>query len=431
MVNRDRYTQFFILVLLLTLISNAEAASSSMNNAGFLDSILQRFADASKMWQSILVKIGTSLFISLSTISLVWTFGMMAISNDNFKSIFGEMVRFIMTFGLFYWFLLNAGEFSSLIIQSCRTIAARLLNSDGAMTPSALVDVGFDIFNKALSQSSMWSPLISWYGLVIATFILIILAWISAELLVLLIAGWILGYGGIFLLGFGGVKWTQDIAINYFRQVLSLGLHAFSIVLIAGIGWTFIDQYYAAMNEGIRIFELTVMLIAVLSLGIIIKKVPPMMSAIVGGAGGGGGGLSFSPMSAAAMGMAAGGTLGAAATSVMANAAGGASALKEAFKGAQNNMASAPSSSGLSGLLSTANQFAKDMGNQLSQGIKQTAMDKLDTLKASAQERIAETLGGQVASNIQTMNQAISNYGENRVSGDSDSSTSINQKVGG
>ncbi len=31
-------------------------------------------------------------------------------------------------------------------------------------------------------------------------------------------------YAGVILLGFGGSKWTSDIAINYLRTVLSIGI---------------------------------------------------------------------------------------------------------------------------------------------------------------------------------------------------------------
>ena len=54
-------------------------------------------------------------------------------------------------------------------------------------------------------------------GIIMAAVILIILALISINMVILLVSGWILAYAGIFFLGFGGSRWTSEIAINYYR----------------------------------------------------------------------------------------------------------------------------------------------------------------------------------------------------------------------
>ncbi|WP_177168777.1 hypothetical protein [Nitrosovibrio sp. Nv6] len=45
------------------------------------------------------------------------------------------------------------------------------------------------------------------------------LAPISVDMLLLLIAGWILAYARIFFLDFG-VRWTSDMASNYYKTVV-------------------------------------------------------------------------------------------------------------------------------------------------------------------------------------------------------------------
>jgi type IV secretory pathway TrbL component len=47
---------------------------------------------------------------------------------------------------------------------------------------------------------------------------------------------------------FGGSKWTSDIAINYLRTVLSIGIQLFTMTLIIGIGQSFIDQYFSLLK---------------------------------------------------------------------------------------------------------------------------------------------------------------------------------------
>nr|WCS70313.1 Conjugative transfer protein TrbL [Salmonella enterica subsp. enterica serovar Rissen] len=144
-------------------------------------------------------------------------------------------------------------------------------------------------------------------------------------MLLLLITGWILSYGGIFLLGFGGARWTSDIAITFFKTVLGIALQLFTMVLIVGIGKSFIDQYYQAMGaDAVQMKSMFVMLVASIVLLVLVNKVPPMVGSIVGGAsmqgiGGFGAGAIIGAAAAAGAAIA---TAGAAAAAGAANAAG-------------------------------------------------------------------------------------------------------------
>ena len=82
-------------------------------------------------------------------------------------------------------------------------------------------------------------------GIIMAAIILIILALVSINMVLLLVSGWILAYAGIFFLGFGGSRWTSDIAINYYKTVLGVAVSLFAMVLLVGIGKTFLDDYYS------------------------------------------------------------------------------------------------------------------------------------------------------------------------------------------
>ena len=168
--------------------------------------------------------------------------------------------------------------------------------------------------------------------------ILIVLALISVNMVLLLISGWILAYAGIFFLGFGGSRWTSDIAINYYRTVLGVAVSLLAMVLLVGIGKTFLDDYYLQDVCRDEFKELGVMLVASMVLLTLVNKIPPMLAGIVGGGGGGigniGGGAAIGT-AAAATGMAAG-MMMASAT----HAAGGASAIKAAFDAAHDTMSS-------------------------------------------------------------------------------------------
>lgn len=116
--------------------------------------------------------------------------------------------------------LINGPDFASSIYDSLRQIAGNATGLGFGLSLSDVVDVGFEIFDRVLDQSSVWSPIHSFAGILMALVILVILALIAVNMLLLLAAGWVLAYGGVFFLGFGGSRWTSDMAINYHKTVL-------------------------------------------------------------------------------------------------------------------------------------------------------------------------------------------------------------------
>ncbi|MBA2710169.1 MAG: P-type conjugative transfer protein TrbL [Tatlockia sp.] len=412
-------------ILLSLLVSDADAASFGINNADILDSILSRFQTTASGWGNKLVDFGSWLFWGLALISMVWTYGFMLLKKADFGEFFGETIRFFATTGFFWWILKNGPAIATSIMDTCRKMASDASGLSQVVSPSGIIDIGFDIAYKVVDQSSIWSPAASTAGVFIAVFILIALTLVSVNLLIIFIAGWFLAYGGVFLLGFGGGRWTQDIAINYYKAVLGVGMEMFAMILIVGIGKSFIDQYYAAMGPDMAFKELLIMLVVSIILLHLVNKIPSKLASIVGGGGASGGGLgSFGMGAALAAAAGAGAVVASAAAGVMgagASMAGGASALKAAFQAAQSSMSQNASSEGSSGkgsgggglssAMGGAARFVSELGSQLAKGASQTVKDSFNSMKENAQSRIADTVGGKIAEAINS-NQGGSGGGE-------------------
>ncbi|SFL42114.1 type IV secretion system protein TrbL [Nitrosomonas aestuarii] len=176
------------------------------------------------------------------------------------------------------------------------------------------MNVGFVILGRAWNNFSILDPLDSFIGFIMSLAILVILPVIAVNMLLLLIASWVLLYAGIFLLGFGGARWTTDIAINYFKVVLGVGLQLFVMLLIVGVGSELLSSFYGKMSKNVLNFEeLAVMLIFTIALWVLISKLPPLVSGIVTGSSiGSAGGIgrystgSFMPVVGATAGIAVG-----------------------------------------------------------------------------------------------------------------------------
>ncbi|WP_395827897.1 P-type conjugative transfer protein TrbL [Collimonas sp.] len=342
--------------LFLWLALFSISAHAAIDNAGVLDTVLTRYQAAASTWGSAISARATWLFWVLATISMVWTFGMMALRKADIAEFFAEFIRFTVTTGFFWWLLSNGPVMATGIMDSLRTIAANASGNPTTLTPSGIVDIGFDIFFKALDQSSVWSPVDSACGILISAVVLVVLALVAVNMLILLVSGWILAYAGIFILGFGGAKWTSEMAIGYFKSVLGVALQLMTMVLLVGIGKSFVDQYYTAMSAGISLKELGVMLIVAVVLLALVNKVPPLIDGLSDGhihALGNDFGAGAA-IGAAAVGGAAVATAGAALAAGATSMAGGAQALMAAFSKANASESGGGGSSGTGDLMAAA-----------------------------------------------------------------------------
>lgn len=332
-----------VLVIFLCLAFFALDAHAAIDNAGVMDNALDRYSAAASSWADVITNAATWLFWTLVLISMVWTFGMMALRRADMAEFFAELVRFTIFTGFFWWLLINGPYFASSIYRSLRQLAGTATGLGHGLSPSGIVDIGFEIFDKVLDQSSFWTPVDSAVGILMALGILIILALVSINMLLLLVAGWILAYGGVFFLGFGGSRWTTDMAINYYKTVLGVAAQLMAMVLLVGIGKTFLDDYYNSMSVGISIKEMGVLLIVTIILLVLVNKIPSLIAGIITGASVGGAGIgSFGAgmaLGAAGMATAAAATGGAAIAAGASSAAGGVAAIKAAFSKASENVA--------------------------------------------------------------------------------------------
>ncbi|HHQ4650625.1 TPA: P-type conjugative transfer protein TrbL, partial [Aeromonas hydrophila] len=341
-------------------------ASAAISNRGVLDSVLDRYQSTASAWAGTMTTHATWLFWTLATISMVWTFGQMALRKADIAEFFSEFIKFTLFVGFYWWLLINGPGFASDIIDSLRQIAGEASGSAG-LSPSGVVDVGFAIFDAALEKTSFWEPLDSLIAITISCIILVVLALVGINMLLMLVSAWILAFGGVFFLGFGGSRWTSDMAINYYKTVLGIAAQLFGMILLVGIGKSILDNFYTNMDAGLSISELGVLLIVSIVLLVLTNQVPALIAGIVSGAGVGSQGIGSlgagAAMGAAGMAIAgaatAGGLIAAGATQM----AGGAQALMSAASKASSNVAAGSDTLGkmMSGA-SSAGSFAEAAG---------------------------------------------------------------------
>ena len=366
-MNMSSKRQIALLILMLMVIVLFSAsAHAAIDSAGVLDNVTARYQAQAATWSGAITVAATRLFWSLALISMVWTFGQMALRKADIGELFAEILRYVLFTGFFFFLLSNAPAIATSIMSSLKELAGDTAGVPG-LSPSGIVDVGFKVFSRVIDNSSLWEPVDTAIGAIVAILILGMLAMVAINMVVLLVSGWILAYAGIFFLGFGGARWTSEIAINYYKTVLGIAASLMGMTLLVGIGQAVLNEYYMKMGDT-TLKDLAVILVVAGMLLFLVNKIPPLIAGIItgasvgGAAGMGGAGVGTLVAASAMAGAAAAGAVAAMASSAT-SAAGWGSAVNAAMQQGGGDSSKDTGINGMPSMASTGSSGTRDDGN--------------------------------------------------------------------
>ena len=324
------------MVITLYFLISPSTVYAELSNKNILDSVLIKYHSAANSWADIIQERAEWLFGSLALISFSWQFSQIVGSRGSspLTEMIGELLKFLIFCGFYLWLLKNGPTFANAFIDSMIKIGTMASN---------LVDIGFKIYDAAQENLDIWSAT-SIAAYIISLIILVIFALIGINMLLQLCSAWVLAYAGVFFLGFGGSKWTSDMAVNYFKTVLGLGASLMTMTLLIGIGTSIVTESIAQMDTSgaQNLTEMAVLLITSITLFMLVDKLPSMVAGIINGASVGSTGIgAFGAgaaigTAAAAMGMAV--TSIAKSASIIAGAVKGGAGLATGFQAVKNEM---------------------------------------------------------------------------------------------
>jgi type IV secretory pathway TrbL component len=141
------------------------------------------------------------------------------------------------------------------------------------------------VYQQTLTHVNWLQPESIVAPIIIAVIILIVCALIAVNMMLLLCAAWIVLYAGLIFLGFGGCRWTSDMAINYYRTVLGVGVSLMTMQLIIGIGVQFLQDLVASTSQNLDAGQLGILMCATIILAVISHRLPHMVAGMVVGGG--------------------------------------------------------------------------------------------------------------------------------------------------
>ena len=292
-----------LVLLLLLLLAVPAAYAQSVDMHSVVDTLLSKYKSAGQTWANTIEQAATNLFWLLAMISLGWTCASMAIRQSDLVEIVAELCRFIMFTGFFFWLLLHGATFSNAIVKSLWQIGGDAGGTGQSIYPGDLITLGMKVYQQTLQHVSFLQPESIVAPIIIAVIILIVCALVAVNMILLLCAAWIVLYAGLIFLGFGGCRWTSDMAINYYRTVLGIGVSLMTMQLIIGIGVQFLQQLVASTSQTLDASQLGILLCAVIILAVISHRLPHIVAGMVVGGGHNGaiGGVGVMTLFAATM----------------------------------------------------------------------------------------------------------------------------------
>jgi type IV secretion system protein TrbL len=404
-LNRQKILIISIIGILLAFSSGTYAQIDTSNS---LTTIVERYQDAASGWENTISTAASWLFWALVAIDLSWLAIMMLFQKQDMMDFLGSLIQRIMVIGFFLILLENGTTWANLVISSFRELAS----DAGGVTqimPSSTMEVGVNLATNLIQEAggnSIWNVGNLILSGLLGIGILIIFALITAELIIVLVSMYIILNAGIIMLAFGGSRWTDQFAVNYYKTVLAIGLRLFVVQLLVGIGIQVVNSLIGDFSDNPTFAEMFVVVGAVLILYLLIKSISSLVQSLISGSGdtstGGTGALI-----GAAMGFAGGAAAGA-------SAAGGAATegVKSAIGAGQAvNAASKIAAQGIS-----------DQGGQTAASRAFGAMG--GAVGGAAGAKVGEALGlglSKVAGTVMNLGkEAASDYGA-KVKGESGS----------
>lgn len=278
-----------------------------------LDRITNVYRDGTAAFGPSLRNYAIGLFALLATVEFVWSFATLALKGADFGEFLTEFVTRIMVIMFFYWLMVASGEIAPAIVNSFReagNTAAQAGGGSGGMRPSDIWTAGVDMGSRIMETEVGITDIPKGLALVIAGLVMIVVfALLAALMIIALVESYVVMSAAVLFLGFGGSRWTKDIAIKTLIYCVSVGAKLFTVQILVGMAeamvkaWTndvggggFADD----MGQVLEIIGASIVMLA------LTFSIPNIIQGMINGSSMG----SFNPVTAAA-GAVAGGAVGA------------------------------------------------------------------------------------------------------------------------
>lgn len=295
-----RTKQFLIAlaIIVLWLCINSAFAEGTGNieiaPTATINSLIENFTSKLQGIQSIFQNGARNLFLSLAVIAIVWSYGQLLIKGGELNTIFFELVKTILTVGLFWWLINDCADLLFTMFKKFGEWGGKQTNF-GVHSAADVINQGSSIALNLLSVEGGVFDMAVWVasviGLVFGIFVFVTCVILGVNIIILEVEFYFFCYIGVFILGTAGSEWTKDSSIAYLKKLIAYSVQYFSTLVVAGIAFSAMENYTEQVNKMTSANDVSGTCLAMLSLlGIflVISKVQQTIPQALAGLFGGG-----------------------------------------------------------------------------------------------------------------------------------------------
>lgn len=270
-------------------------------DANILGEISNKFYNEAERWAITLENLALQLFywFLVADIALFGIRGALDMyKGNNMASLLAEFSLLILFASFMFACLKNYKEWSNSLLDGLAQVGQQLGYSK--VNEGDLFRIGLDLAGNFLSAMTLSNPLTSVVLCIAGVGFLVIFALIAAEVILIKVESYIVMNAGIFLLGFGGMRYFKEYSINFMKYAFTVAVKLFVLQCLVGIAGSFFSGF---SDTGLTLRDAGITLGGAVVMLALVKNIPSIISSLIMGAHGGGGGGSM---------MAAAATIGAA-----------------------------------------------------------------------------------------------------------------------
>lgn len=259
-----------------------------------INSLIENFTSKLQGIQSIFQNGARNLFLSLAVIAIVWSYGQLLIKGGELNTIFFELVKTIMTVGLFWWLINDCADLLFTLFKKFGEWGGKQTNF-GVHSAADVINQGSSIALNLLSVEGGVFDMAVWVasviGLVFGMYVFITCVILGVNIIILEVEFYFFCYIGVFILGTAGSEWTKDSSIAYLKKLIAYSVQYFATLVVAGIAFSAMEKYTEQVNKMTSANDVSGTCLAMLSLlGIflVISKVQQTIPQALAGLFGGG-----------------------------------------------------------------------------------------------------------------------------------------------
>ncbi len=298
------YNKKFIFISILTVIIYIcnelffhEAAFAAVD-LDITARIYNKFSEVGFEWGRHVSKYALWLLGITASYELI-LIGIKKIRGDDLGEVIASLVYMCLWVSLFLVLINASADLSMRLIKGFEDTAIEIGQASGNFKPSSLMDILEYALNIVENVFESGSILKLGDGILTALLgigVFVCFCFIIGMAIVIRCEAFIVLNVGIFLLGFGGCRYTRPFASNFLRYALGVGLKIFIIELLLGVVFIFLEQY--SKTEAFSLIETMVLLACVFILAFLVKVLPDSLANMVTNYSGSSGGAMTGAMAA-------------------------------------------------------------------------------------------------------------------------------------